>query len=307
MPTLNLQLNTKLVVCIEQGWNQFTKLDWYYNADGLYQHIHHETIKMPPFPQAYDSFLYSSTTLSVGTVWLMERVNALIDSRMRGIFDVVMGETLKGLLSRQIIESPLDEEKSLHLTLSLGGGMDEWWVYANAVLAMGHLHTREDILNRMWAVNPSIEGWTVVSKGDIYPSLDDDEDTQELPAIVLKDDETVPGEAVYADYKAFKIFIVPRLARMIDMPALVLVSQMENGLVKVIGLDHKNNWYLKTEHKDGTYGGIDTYFNMTELVNALWNAYPKAKWQMRQLGPGGGRFNTVYTQDWNKDVNDGRE
>ncbi|MDX2078589.1 MAG: hypothetical protein SFZ02_19310 [bacterium] len=127
------------------------------------------------------------------------------------------------------------------------------------------------------------------------------------PAIVLKDDETVPGEAVYADYKAFKIFIVPRLARMIDMPALVLVSQMENGLVKVIGLDHKNNWYLKTEHKDGTYGGIDTYFNMTELVNALWNAYPKAKWQMRQLGPGGGRFNTVYTQDWNKDVNDGRE
>jgi len=150
---------------------------------------------------------------------------------------------------------------------------------------------------RMWN---NFDAWKVFDSG---VSMMDDDDTRELER-VGEDDETV--EAVSDSHQLFKIFAVPRLARMKDMVALVLIGSITDGYKLVVWYDGRL-WHTRRQYLQESGADIKKlYTTMQEVVDAMYEANPTPSatvWQMRQLTQNG-VFDTAVTQDWNQHERD---
>lgn len=203
---------------------------------------------------------------------------------LKTVFDAVMAEKLKGLKSGQCLTHSADGFKWEFIPAEVGG-CSEWFTSVDVRYYNNHHHTLPDILDALWAVCKDVDGW-VIADG----------------AASIYDEDTQPIETVHADYEAFKIFIVPRLARMKDMPALVLIAPTYPPALLVVGIDG-DKWYLLGENPDGSQNSISIWNTMQGVMEKMWEwravlSSPVA-WQMRQQTMGG-RFDTIFTQEWNQ-------
>ena len=296
MPELILQISDHLIVNITQFQNwRDVKVVYEWINDGVRSTIINHTVE--------DDDLCANLwdTRWTGTMWDMRKVQAVIDSGMRGAFDVHWRQMLKGMGKREIIALANHGGVDNHFTLNPNGGMDSWLVKDGYAYHAMYYQTIDDIITGMWAVFPKIDGWVKVAKGDIYPSLDDD-DTQELER-VGENDETVPGEAVEAvdtnSLDKFEVFAVPRLSKMKDLLSLVLVGDLGDGHELQVWFDGRK-WHSRHKYQDNETNLHLTYDYMVGAVIAMYKACPSMdKWKMRQLTMNG-FFDTIFTQEWNK-------
>lgn len=179
MPDLHLYVSERVRVSIKQSlWGRDAHIVIEWNGDGMLSEIHSESVT----DETLVKDLWDS--LHVGTTWHLPVVLGLIGHVMPKAFDKYWREMLKGMGKNEIIARENHEGIDNHLTLNPDGGMDSWLVKDGHAYHANYYHTIDDIIAWMWTIYPKIDGWVKVAKGDIYPSIDeDDEDTRELPVI----------------------------------------------------------------------------------------------------------------------------
>lgn len=292
MPSLHLQLSDHVRASIWQnivgGFRALVKIEWY--EDGLLSELVYGAIT----DQSLTAGLCN--TLHDGTTWNLPVAQGLIDHVMPKAFDAYWRESLKNMGKHEIMCLVITDSMDIHFTLNPNGGMDEWLVKSSKDVSHNTWHlTIDDIITRMYDLCPIIDGWMKAAKGDIYPTLDDD-DTQELPVVVLDGND---------ERHQFDVFAVPRLARLRDVPALVLVGKARLGYSLIVGVDGSDKWAMIVEHIDGTVGGMSIFKTMREVIDKMYELRRILVdgWQMRQETKTG-RFDTILTEEWNKGVGD---
>lgn len=296
MPDLHLLLSERVRASVTQnfrGRDAHVTIEWY--EDGVLNEVHSEWVT--------DETLVANVwdTLHFGTTWHFPVVERLIEHVMPKAFEKYWREMLKGMGKHEIIARTIHKGIDTHLTINANGGMDSWLVKDSVAYHMGHHHTIDDIVRYMQTVHPKIDGWVKVAKGDIYPSMDDD-DTQELE-IVGGDDETVPGEVsevVDTDsLDKFEVFVVPRLSKMKDMVSLVLIGDLGDERELHVWFDGRI-WHSRYKYQEDEFSLHLTHDYMVGAVIAMYKACPSMdKWKLRQLTMNG-LFDTIHTQEWNK-------
>jgi len=204
--------------------------------------------------------------------WDIGTLHHLITEHQKAVFDVVMKERLTKLAGWDWLVYENKPTKELwEFVPCEDGGFNIWHndLEAETRKFYAHCHTLPEALDMLWVVCHEIDDWRA-EKGAYL------EDIEGVVSVI--------DEQQKQAHEDLKLFLVPRLARIIDMPALVLVGIAHNGLTKIIGWDW-DKWYIKTEHKDGTYAGMDEYESMSHVIDAVWKNYPNIKLEMRQLGP----------------------
>jgi hypothetical protein len=238
--------------------------------------------------------------------WNIEAIYRIVEGWQREVFNLVMGEKLKALkLTEWLIIDLIG--MSYQFVPNPNGGIDQWSQIKTSRHLISHDHFFDDALDAMRRISTNFDSWKVFDSG-VSMMDDDDEDTRELE-IVGEDDETVLGEAgqIVSDaYQLFKIFVVPRLARMKDMQALVLIGSTLDGHKATVWYSGQL-WHIRKE--DEIESSRRLYATMQEVVEVMYEANPTPSstgWQMRQLTEKG-VFDTIHTQEWNKGDADGRE
>jgi len=283
MPELRLRISDHVIATIHQWQNWCdVKVTYEWFDDEVRSLILNHTVEADEFRADLWDTRWNDT------MWDLRKVQGAIDSGMQLAFNAHWRGMLKGLSPREIVASDdAPTYVAFHFVNNPNGGMDEYIVSGNLVMHMSHHLTIDDIIKRMWEVNPKIDGWVKCAKGDIYPNLEDD--------YPFNPDEDEPTD------EAFIEFATPRLAEIKTMQNLVLVGKRAGLNYKMVFRWDGIGWESVCEDVEGFIEGSRVvYANEAVVIDMMWECNPSmTEWRVLQQEKTG-RFYTVLTCHWNE-------
>lgn len=204
--------------------------------------------------------------------WDIGTLHHVITEHQKAVFDVVMKVRLQGLgvnkglvLYRNGVEWRFVQNPD--------GGMDEHLHHKGKNSVTRHHHTLDEVIDALWKFEKDVDEWRDFNSADY-----------------TEDDEQ------------FANYIRPRLEQIRKVPQLVLVARGHTDYQMVVSLGKYGILKSVIENLEGyalrpqmAYQNDDVLIETMSLHNPICT-----EWCLLQQEETG-RFNTIFTQDWNTD------